>query len=74
MNAGRGVDAAKVLEEVSRPYKQRVMNNVPRSDYVEAIIALALKDSGWTRKEPWDAWDFEHESGLRLEVKQSAAA
>ena len=65
---------AIVLEEVSRPYKERVMNNVHRSDYVEAIVALALKASGWMRKAPWDSWDFEHESGVRLEVKQSAAA
>lgn len=65
---------AIVLEEVSRPYKQRVMNNVHRSEYVEAILALALKASGWTRMTPWDSWDLEHESGVRLEVKQSAAA
>ncbi|WP_419856633.1 hypothetical protein [Candidatus Palauibacter irciniicola] len=65
---------AIVLEEVSRPYKERVMNNVHRSEYVEAIVALALKASGWTRMTPWDSWDLEHESGVRLEVKQSAAA
>ena len=65
---------AIVLEEVSRPYKQQVMNNVHRSEYVEAIVALALKSSGWTRMTPWDSWDFEHESGVRIEVKQSAAA
>ena len=65
---------AIVLEEVSRPYKERVMNNVHRSEYVEAIVALALEASGWARMTPWDSWDFEHESGARLEVKQSAAA
>ena len=65
---------ASVLAEVSRPYSKRVMNNVHRSEYVEAIVGLALRDSGWRRMEPWDAWDCEHESGLRLEVKQSAAA
>ena len=53
---------AIVLEEVSRPYKERVMNNVHRSEYVEAIVALALKASGWTRMTPWDSWDLEHES------------
>ena len=65
---------AIVLEEVSRPYRQRVMNNVHRSEYVEAMVALALKASGWMRKAPWDPWDFENESGVRIEVKQSAAA
>ena len=42
--------------------------------YVEAIVAVALTDYGWIRKDPWDGWDCEHESGVRLEVKQSAAA
>ena len=40
---------ASVLSEVSRTYDRRVMNNVRRSEYVEAIVALALEDSGWTR-------------------------
>ena len=48
--------------------------SVRRSEYVEPIVALALKDSGWTRMTPWDSWDCEHESGSRLEVKQSAVA
>lgn len=65
---------ARVLVEVSRAYEHRVMNNVHRSDYVEAIVAVALADYGWTRKDPWHGWDFEHKSGVPLEVKQSAAA
>ncbi len=65
---------AIVLEDVIRPYKEPVMNNVHRSEYVEAIVALTLKASGWARTTPWDSWDFEHKSGIRLEVKQSAAA
>ncbi|MDE0342854.1 MAG: hypothetical protein OXK82_06785 [Deltaproteobacteria bacterium] len=65
---------ASVLSEVSRTYDRRVMNNVHRSEYVEAIVALALKDSGWKRMTPWDSWDCEHESRVRLEVKQSAFA
>ena len=73
-SAAESLTVASVLAEVSRPYSKRVMNNVHRSDYVEAIVALALRDSGWSRTEPWDAWDCEHASGARLEVKQSAAA
>ena len=65
---------ASILSEVSRTYDRRVMNNVHRSEYVEAIVALALKDSGWKRMTPWDSWDCEHESHVRLEVKQSAFA
>lgn len=65
---------SSVLAEVSRRYNQPVMNNVHRSEFVEALVALALRDSGWTRKAPWDAWHFENESGVRLKLKHSAAA
>ena len=74
MSENRSSLRARVLAEVSRAYEQRVMNNVHRSDYVEAIVAVALADYGWTRKAPWEGWDCEHESGVPLEVKQSAAA
>lgn len=65
---------ARVIAEIIQSYQQRVMNNVHRSEYVEAIVVLALRESGWIRMKPWNGWDCEHESGLRLEVKQSAAA
>lgn len=65
---------ASVLSEVRRTYDRRVMNNVHRSQYVEAVVALALRNGGWRRTKPWDSWDCEHESGVRLEVKQSAFA
>lgn len=64
---------ANVLTEVGRRYDQPVMNNVHRAEYVEALVALALRESGWTRKEPWGAWHFENESGVRLKLKHSAA-
>lgn len=62
-----------VLGEVGRRYDQPVMNNVHRAEYVEALVALALRDSGWRRKAPWGAWHFENESGVRLNLKHSAA-
>ncbi len=65
---------ARVIAEIIQSYQQRVMNNVHRSEYAEAIVVLALRESGWIRMKPWNGWDCEHESGLRLEVKQSAAA
>ena len=65
---------ASVLSEVKRTYDRRVMNNVHRSEYVEAIVALALRSGGWKRMTPWDSWDCEHVGGVRLEVKQSALA
>ena len=45
--------------------------SVRRSEYVEAIVALALKDSGWTRMTPWDSWDCEHESGSPSKARRS---
>lgn len=63
-----------VVREATRAYRTPVMNTVHRSEYVKAIVAVALLDAGWTRTNPWHSWDFEHESGWRMEVKQSAAA
>ena len=54
-------------------YDRPVMNNTHRGEYVQALVALALKDDGWTRKAPWEGWHLEHESGRRLKVAQSAA-
>ncbi len=67
------VTAIDVLYEVMRSYQRTPMTNIHRSDYVEALVSLALGDSGWSRMAPWDSWDFEHTpSGTRLEVKQAA--
>lgn len=68
------ISVKKVLAEVMSAFDQRVMNNVHRSDYVEAMVALALRKGGWHRTEAWDQWDLEHESGCKLEVKHAAAA
>lgn len=63
----------KLAELLMRPYKQRIMNNVHRSEYVECLVALALEDT-WSRQEHWSEYDFTHkQSGKRLELKQSAA-
>ena len=49
-----------------------VVNNF-RGLIAEAIIAEALQsDWKWVSGD-WASWDFKHESGARLEVKQSAA-
>ena len=64
---------ADALAEVSRRYEQPVMGNAHRAEYVEALLALALGDGGWTRKEPSEAWHFENESGVQLKLKQAAA-
>ena len=64
----------RIQAETSKPYAQRIMANVYRSDYAEAIVAVALRRDGWSRMEAWSSWDFKHLSGCRLEVKQAAAA
>lgn len=69
-----GTTRFDVVREVTRAYQAPVMNNVHRAEYVEAIVAVALAEHGWSRTTPWDSWDFVHETGFRLEVKQSAAA
>ena len=64
---------ADVLEEINRPYEQPVMSNPHCAEYVKALLALALRDTGWTREQQRDAWDFESESGVRLKLKHAAA-
>lgn len=64
----------RIYAEAARPYRQPIMTNIYRSDYAEAIVAVALARDGWSRMTPWDSWDLQHESRCRLEVKQSAAA
>lgn len=69
-----GATRVDVVREVARAYQVPIMNNVHRSEYVEAIVAVALAEHGWSRTAPWDSWDFVHETGFRMEVKHSAAA
>ncbi len=46
--------------------------NVLRGHVVEAIVALALApDWRWCAAD-YASWDFEHDAGVRLEVRQSA--
>ena len=56
--------------------KQASWTTLYRGDYVECMVAHAL-GIGWelTWADGWDwaAWDIEHQSGVRIEVKQSAA-
>ena len=60
-------DKLKLAELLMRPYRQRIMNNVHRSEYVECLVALALEDT-WNRQEHWSEHDFTHkQSGKRLD-------
>ena len=37
--------AGRMEELPMCPYKQRIMNNVHRSEYVECLVAIALEDN-----------------------------
>ncbi|MXW28611.1 MAG: hypothetical protein F4Z80_07050 [Chloroflexi bacterium] len=66
----------QVLQTLNRRYTSRIMENVVRGDYVECLIAHALGfdwELTWASGWGWAAWDIEHVSGARIEVKQSAA-
>ena len=66
----------RVVASLIRRYDRRIMNNVHRGEYVECLVAELL-GSGWklpwTAGHDWAPWDLEHDSGARMEVKQSAA-
>ncbi len=48
-----------------------IQNNL-RALVVEAIVDAALRPSWRWCSVDWAGWDFEHETGIKLEVKQSA--
>lgn len=62
------------LRLAARLFDQRLIQNQYRSTFVEAMIEPYLARHGWRHVgDNWSGWDFEHEFGTRLEVKQSAA-
>ena len=64
-------DVAKAASEGA--FGQPLVTNVYRSQLVEAIMSMAL-DDGWEWcASDYNAWDFQHVEGAKLEVKQSAA-
>ena len=66
----------RILATLMRQYDKPIMNNVYRGDYVECLVVFTLGTDWWlTWSHGWDwaAWDCQHTSGARLEVKQSAA-
>ena len=54
-------------------FGHRLITNVHRGLIVEAIVRQALPPSWTWCSHDYAPWDFEHECGLRLEVRQSAA-
>lgn len=58
----------------ARLFDTPIIENQYRSAFVEAMIEPYLAERGWRYVGAgWSGWDFEHEDGTRLEVKQSAA-
>lgn len=72
--AASPITSADVVRKASdAAFGKPLITNVLRGQIAEAIIALALEpDWNWCSAD-YASWDFEHGSGLRLEVKQSAA-
>lgn len=66
-------DEAVQADVVQAMFGRPLVTNVFRSLLVEAMIAKALGPEWKWCSADFAAWDLEHASGLRLEVKQSAA-
>lgn len=79
MAKGAGQPHAELRRRIEALLVQRyrgVINNVHRGDYVECLVAEAAGKGWnltWAAGLDWALWDISHESGARIEVKQSAA-
>lgn len=58
---------------VQAMFGKPIVENVQRGPLVEAIVAYALRNQGWSRTDAWAGWDLIHQTGIRLEVRQKAA-
>ena len=69
------IDARTAIQGVASAiaFGRPILVNVLRAIVVEVIVGRGLGER-WTHcSADYYAWDFEHQSGLKLEVKQSAA-
>lgn len=68
------IGVQRLIDRVAQAvFGQPIVTNVFRSLLVEAMVAEALgADWRWCSAD-FSLWDFEHVSGVKLEVKQSAA-
>ena len=65
-------DVAQRLAQ--RLFDRPLIQNSFRGAFVEELIAPYMSKGGWRHcGDDWGSWDFEHPSGSRLELKQSAA-
>ena len=68
-----GVLHASVMERLAHMFDVPVIQNNLRGIYIELMVSELLGDTWHHAGMDWAAYDFEHEDGTRLEVKQSAA-
>jgi hypothetical protein len=62
-----------ILDNLVRQFDAPLIQNSLRGFYVELMVAALLAD-GWRHNgADWGAYDLEHTSGKKLEVKQSSA-
>lgn len=62
-----------VERTITASFGSKLVTNMHRGPLVEAMVAFAIEpDWSWCSHD-YNAWDFVHHSGLRLEVRQSAA-
>lgn len=64
---------ALIADCVASLFGRPIIENVFRGKLVEVLVGLALRGHGWHPQDAWAGWDFQHEGGTRLEVKQAAA-
>lgn len=74
-NSTQNFDVDDVVQKVTQAtFGAPLVTNVLRGHLVEAIVALALEPSWEWCSGDYASWDFQcRETGIRLEVKQSAA-
>ena len=57
-----------------RLFDRPLIQNSFRGAFVEEMLAPFIAGYGWRHcGDDWGSWDFEHASGAKLELKQSAA-
>lgn len=62
------------LRLAKRLFDEPLIQNQYRSAFIEAMLEPYLTPNGWMYVgDNWSGWDFQHQSGTRLELKQSAA-
>jgi hypothetical protein len=57
----------------TRLFDQPLIMNTYRGTFIEAMLEPYLSRSGWRPTGDYFGWDFKHDGGAKLEIKQAAA-